>query len=146
MVVMVYVGCHSTLAVTCLVLGMGLNCIAAGHFVSAVDLAPNYAGTLLGVCRGSIVPWIQVIELPVQVTNTFSGGVVGSLAPLATGTILKSLEGEWGAWEAVFWIAAVIYIVGNLVYVLTIQAEPQPWNEIKSETENGKHGEHSNTQ
>jgi len=84
--------------------------------------------------------------LRIQVTNTFSGGVVGSLAPLATGTILKSLKAEWGAWEAVFWIAAVIYTLGNLVYVLTIQAEPQPWNEIKSETENGKQGELTNTQ
>ena len=92
---------------------MGLNAIAAGHFVSAVDLAPNFAGTLLGI------------------TNTVSGGGMGTLAPLVVGAITSNNH-TWAAWQIVFWLAAVVYVVGNCVYVATIRVQPQYWNEVKT--------------
>jgi len=119
MLLMVYSGCNTTVAVCFMVIAMGLNAIAAGHFVSAVDLAPNFAGTLLGV------------------TNTFSGGGMGSITPLVVGAIINNNH-TWAAWQAVFWVTAGVYVVGNCVYVATIQAEPQYWNEVKNKEDNGK--------
>lgn len=113
MVVMGYVGCSPAAAVICMVVGMGLNAIAAGHFVSAVDLAPNFAGTLLGI------------------SNTFSGGGMGSLAPIVVGA-MTSNNHTWAAWQSVFWLAGAIYTVGAIVYAVTVRVEPQPWNEVKS--------------
>ena len=95
--------------------GMFLNAIAAGHFSSAVDLAPNFAGTLLGI------------------TNTFSGGGMSTLSRLVCGAITTNNH-TWAAWRTVFWIASTVYIVGNLVYVLTIRAKPQYWNEVKEDS------------
>jgi len=113
LVVMGYVGCNPTAAVTCMVIGMGLNAIAAGHFVSAVDLAPNFAGTLLGI------------------SNTFSGGGMGSLTPIVVGAITNNNH-TWAAWQSVFWLTAALYVLGNCVYVATIKVEPQHWNEVRS--------------
>ena len=92
------------------------GCIAAGHFSSAFDLAPNFAGTLLGI------------------TNTASGGVMSTIARLVCGAITSN-NNTWEAWRTIFWIASVIYVVGNLVYVATIRAEPQYWNDLKTEKE-----------
>lgn len=114
MVVMVYVGCNTTAVISCMVIGMGLNAVAAGHFVSAVDLAPNFAGTLLGI------------------SNTFSGGGMGTLAPLVVGAITSN-NNTWAAWQSVFWLAAGVYVVCNCVYVATIRVQPQYWNELKTE-------------
>ena len=93
---------------------MFLNAIAAGHFASAVDLSPNFAGTLLGI------------------TNTFSGGGMSALARLVCGTITTN-NNTWAAWQTVFWITGVVYVVCNLAYVFTIRAHPQYWNEVKNE-------------
>ena len=92
---------------------MGLNAIAAGHFVSAVDLAPNFAGTLLGI------------------SNTFSGGGMGSLTPIVVWAITNNNH-TWAAWQSVFWLTAALYVLGNCVYVATIKVEPQHWNEVRS--------------
>ena len=92
---------------------MFFNCIAAGHFVSLVDLAPNYAGTLLGV------------------SNTFSGGCMSAIAPLVAGAITTNNH-TWEAWQSLFWLIGFVFILGNVVYVITIKASPQPWNEVKS--------------
>ena len=32
------------------------------------------------------------------------------------------------AWQIVFGLAASVYFVGNLIYVITIQGHPQKWN------------------
>lgn len=91
---------------------MFFNAIAAGHFVSQVDLSPNFAGTLLGI------------------SNTISGGGMNALAPLVCG-YFTTKNHNWESWQTVFWITAGVYFVTNLFYVLTIRAKPQHWNEIK---------------
>ena len=91
---------------------MFLNAIAAGHFSSAVDLAPNFAGTLLGI------------------TNTFSGGGMSALSRMFCG-VITSNNHTWEAWRTVFWVTGVVYVLGNLVYVMTIRAKPQYWNDVK---------------
>jgi MFS family permease len=76
----------------------------------------NFAGTLLGI------------------TNTASGGGMSTIARLVCGAITSN-NNTWEAWRTIFWIASVIYVVGNLVYVATIRAKPQYWNDLKTEEE-----------
>jgi len=105
-----YSGCSAT-AVTALKIALLFfnGAISSGHFSSVLDLAPDYAGTIFGM------------------TNTASGGGMGSLAPIVAGYILQD-DTAWSSWQALFWTAGVIYFVGNLVYVVLIKTEPQAWN------------------
>jgi len=115
MVLMSYSGCSPTTAAILMVTGMFFNgAISAGHMASAVDLAPNYAGTLFGI------------------TNTISGGFTGVLAPLVIGAITSNNH-TWVAWRTVFWMAGGIYTGGSLIYLVFIQAKPQSWNEPKGD-------------
>jgi len=123
MVTMAYSGCNPTTVAILLVLGMWFNgALSAGHMASHVDLAPNFSGTLFGI------------------SNTVSGGGMGSIAPLVITGILgneKTLE----SWQTVFWLTGAIYCTGAALYFILVQAEPQKWNFVEenaAETETGK--------
>jgi len=103
-------GCNVALAVGVQVLLMFFNgAISAGHFVSYVDMTPNYAGTLFGC------------------SNTLSGGAFGGIVPVVAGHILQG-EPSWSKWYTVLGIAVPIYFVGNMFYVWLVSAKPQAWN------------------
>ena len=104
--------CNTTYAITLMCIGMYFNgAIAAGHFVSHVDLAPNFAGTLFGI------------------SNTFSGGVVGFVVPLVIGALLENgAMNILAKWQVVFCLSSGMYFIGNLGYVLMISGEVQTWN------------------
>ena len=95
---------------------MFLNAIAAGHFVSAVEMAPNFAGTLLGI------------------SNTLAGGGMNALAPIVCGAFTNNNH-TWAAWRTVFWITASVYLAGNMVYVATVRVIPQYWNNPQDNTD-----------
>merc|ERR1712218_85964 len=62
--------CNTTYVVALFCLGMFFNgAFSAGHFSSHLDLAPNFAGTLMGI------------------SNTFAGGVTGFVVPTVIGAI-----------------------------------------------------------
>ena len=104
--------CNTTYAIALMCVGMYFNgAIAAGHFVSHVDLAPNFAGTLFGI------------------SNTFSGGVVGFVVPLVIGALLENeTMNVLTKWQIVFSLSSGIYFLGNLGYVLMISGDVQSWN------------------
>lgn len=104
--------CNTTYVIVLLCIAMFFNgAISAGHFSSHVDLAPNFAGTLFGI------------------SNTFSGGVVGFVVPLVIGGLLETGSMDvFTKWQIVFSLAAGIYFLGNLGYVLMISGEVQSWN------------------
>ena len=99
-----------TMSVLCI--GMFFNgAVSASYFSSSVDLAPNFAGTLMGI------------------TNTFSGGAMGFIVPMVTGAILVgdtlTLVMEW---KIIFLLSAGIWTIGNFIYVVLIQGTAQKWN------------------
>ena len=104
--------CNTTYVIALMCIGMYFNgAIAAGHFVSHVDLAPNFAGTLFGI------------------SNTFSGGVVGFLVPLVIGALLENEAiNILTKWQIVFCLSSGMYFLGNLAYVLMISGDVQSWN------------------
>ncbi|KAJ6642400.1 putative inorganic phosphate cotransporter, partial [Pseudolycoriella hygida] len=79
--------------------------------VNHIDLAPNFAGTLMGVANA--------------VANIFS-----IIAPLIVGLIVTD-ETDPTQWRIIFFIAAGIYFIGNLMFVVFGKTSVQTWNEPK---------------
>ena len=104
--------CNTDYVVALFCLGMFFNgAFSAGHFSSHLDLAPNFAGTLMGI------------------SNTFAGGVAGFVVPTIIGEIREMDSYDTiSKWRIIFGTAAGIYFVGNLCYVLMITGEVQQWN------------------
>lgn len=70
-----YAGCNKNLAIALLSLGVGLNgAIYSGYMNSHLDIAPNFAGTLMGL------------------TNC-AATVPGFLAPMVVGALINGRVG-----------------------------------------------------
>ncbi|KAM8767608.1 sialin [Acanthopagrus schlegelii] len=102
-----YVGCDHILTITFLTLSTSIGGVtAAGIYMNQIDIAPRYAGFLLGF------------------TNTF-GTIPGVLAPIVTGYFTE--DHTLAGWRKVFWLAAGINVGGALVYTLFGSGKIQPW-------------------
>ncbi|XP_012715143.2 sialin [Fundulus heteroclitus] len=102
-----YAGCSHILTVTFLTLSTSVGGIsAAGVYVNQIDIAPRYAGFLLGV------------------TNTF-GTIPGVVAPIVTGYFTE--DHTLAGWRKVFWVAAGINIGGAVIYTMFGSGEIQAW-------------------
>ncbi|XP_071512398.1 sialin-like isoform X2 [Panulirus ornatus] len=113
LMVMCFVNCNTVLAMVVLCMGVGLagsaNC---GFLCSHQDLAPNFAGTLLGF------------------TNTL-GSFAGIIAPIITGRITDGNQ-TLSAWRTIFLITVAFYFVTCTFYIVFISERTQHWNEPKS--------------
>ncbi|XP_058975965.1 putative inorganic phosphate cotransporter [Musca domestica] len=79
-----------------------------GSSLNVIDLSPTHAGLLYSII------------------NTVAS-VVALLSPLAVGFIVTDVHNRY-QWQVVFVIAAGIFIVGNLLYIIFGTAETQSWN------------------
>ncbi|XP_045772829.1 putative inorganic phosphate cotransporter isoform X1 [Maniola jurtina] len=102
---------HVALAVALLTVVVGLN---AGHYTGFmlvhIDMAPNFAGTLMGI------------------TNCFAN-CISIIAPLAAGAMLQD-ETDPHQWRIVFYVSSAIYFSFNLFFVIFGSCETQTWNEV----------------
>ena len=102
-------GCDPYSAVGIVSLAMFFNGgFSSGQYASFLDMAPNYAGTILGI------------------SNTLAS-ITGLITPMVIGYITLD-NNTFDAWRLVFGIAAVVYFVGNLFYVVLVKGEVQDWN------------------
>ncbi|KAM7408379.1 hypothetical protein PAMA_002209 [Pampus argenteus] len=102
-----YIGCNYTLAVTFLTLSSALGGVSASGFnINHLDIAPSYAGILLGI------------------TNTFAT-IPGMVGPVIARALTKQNTIE--EWQIVFYIAAAINLFGATVYTLFGRGTVQPW-------------------
>jgi len=109
LVMIYYAGCNKVLVIALLCATVGINgfnfsSVSCNH----IDIAPRFAGTLMGLTN--------------SVANT-----MGFLAPQIIGKIIDGHE-DLTHWQIVFFIAAGVYAVGNLLYCLMASGEEQPWN------------------
>jgi MFS transporter, ACS family, solute carrier family 17 (sodium-dependent inorganic phosphate cotransporter), other len=89
------------LALLYITLGLGaVATSAAGFLVNHLDIGPRYAGVLMGI------------------TNTI-GTIPGILAPAITGFIVQFT----GSWDLVFYLAAGISAVGEVIWLLFASGE-----------------------
>ena len=101
----------TTYIVVLLCVGQFFNgAVSASLLSSHLDLAPNYAATLLGICN-SLSSFISFI-VPM---------IVGLLLENDT---LEMLE----KWKIIFMLPAVLYILTNFTYVFFISGDIQTWN------------------
>ncbi|KAG0727172.1 putative inorganic phosphate cotransporter [Chionoecetes opilio] len=120
LVLMCFVNCNTKLAMMVLCVAVGLSGSAnCGFLCSHQDMAPNFAGTLLGI------------------TNAV-GSAAGVLAPIITGSITEGNQ-TLSAWRAVFLITVGVYLVTCTFYIVFITDQVQPWNEAKTKTKEEEH-------
>jgi len=104
------------LAVTALVLANSFNAaIGMGGALNPIDLAPQHAGIIMGVC------------------NT-AGSIISIIAPMAVGWVVQS-PGNLFQWRTIFMITAGITLLGNIVYVFLSSTQVQKWNDPENEEE-----------
>ncbi|XP_076684355.1 putative inorganic phosphate cotransporter isoform X2 [Andrena cerasifolii] len=113
---------HTKIAVALLVLAVASNiAIYCGHNVNHMDLSPNFAGTLMGI------------------TNT-AANICSILAPLVTSVIVKD-PSNVSEWRNIFFLSAVIYILGNLMFILFGTSKIQKWNDpVEKKKDTGLNG------
>lgn len=102
-----YIGCDYVLAVTFLTISSSLGGVSASGFnINHLDIAPSYAGILLGI------------------TNTFAT-IPGMVGPVIARDLTKHNTIE--EWQTVFYIAAGINIFGAAFFTLFGRGTVQPW-------------------
>lgn len=105
-----YVTENTTLSVTLLTIAVGLNAgTYVGFMVNHMDLAPNFAGTLMAV-------------------TSFGANIMSIAAPLFVGVVVTDFK-DSSQWRIMFFITSGIYFVGNLFFVVCGKGEVQKWND-----------------
>lgn len=107
-----YVGCSRTLAVT--LMTIGVTCIGgmySGFLSNHIDIAPNFAGTLVAITN--CVATIPGFVVPIFVGKLTHGN--------------QTIE----AWRIIFFATVALYIIEILVYTIFGSGEEQPWNKTK---------------
>ncbi|XP_067641632.1 putative inorganic phosphate cotransporter isoform X2 [Eurosta solidaginis] len=101
---------EADLAIGLLTATVGLStAIYFGYALNHLDLAPNHAGTLIGI------------------VNCLSS-TMGIVAPLVVGFIVTDTSNIY-QWRTVFFLSSAIAFVGNLLFLLFGTAKVQSWNE-----------------
>ncbi|CAH1784347.1 unnamed protein product [Owenia fusiformis] len=115
-------------AVVLLTLGVSISgCQFSGFVVNHVDIAPRYAGILIGI------------------SNSIAA-CTGFIAPYVIGVITK--DQTQGQWQIVFFISAAIYIITGIFYCIFASGEVQEWAKDKTVEDNellpAKHAHNEN--
>jgi len=114
--IVTFMGYDRVATVALFTFGVGMSGGKYSAYLSNhIDIAPNFAGTLLGIanCFATIPGW---------------------LAPLTAASITNG-EQTLEQWHKVFYIASLVYIFGCAFYLIFGSGEIQSWNYAK---ENGK--------
>ncbi|XP_017767230.1 PREDICTED: putative inorganic phosphate cotransporter isoform X2 [Eufriesea mexicana] len=113
-----YAECDRTTVVILFTIGTTLmGTFYPGMKVNALDLSPNYSGTLMALVNGI-------------------GAFTGILTPYIVGVL--TLNESLTEWRLVFWIVFSFFILTNLIFVLYASGEVQYWNDpefIRTERE-----------
>ncbi|KAG8039041.1 hypothetical protein G9C98_003348 [Cotesia typhae] len=103
-----YAGCDGYTVVAMFTIGMTLmGTFYPGMKVNALDLSPNYSGTLMAVVNGV-------------------GAFTGIITPIVVGELTPNNTNA--QWRLVFWIVFIVLVVTNLVFILYASGEVQHWN------------------
>lgn len=125
-----YAGYNKVRVIFMFTLTMGfLGNFFSGAKVNALDLSPNYAGSLMALTNGlaglagvGVLPAIGVLTPDVSVNlNSNHMFVVINFSTIYLQSTLEQ-------WRFVFWITLVVSMVRALVFLVWGSGEIQPWN------------------
>ncbi|XP_016838309.1 putative inorganic phosphate cotransporter [Nasonia vitripennis] len=104
-----YVGCDRTLVVVMFTLGVTLLGSGIPSLkVNALDLSPNYAGTVMAISNGA-------------------AACTGIITPYLTGVLTP--DQTLSQWRVVFWIIFVVLMVSNVFYLIFASGKVADWND-----------------
>jgi len=86
-----------------------MGAVYSGFFTNPQDIAPNFAGTILGL------------------TNSI-GSIPGFVAPHVASEILKSDDSDISKWRIVWIITIVIFSLESIFFIIFADGKPQQWN------------------
>ncbi|XP_065843595.1 sialin-like [Oscarella lobularis] len=103
---------NRTIIIVCLCLSVGIGGMQmSGSSVNHLDIAPRYAGLLMGISNGAgTIPGI------------IAPYVAGAMTPAPSGSHQLQLE-----WRNVFYLAAEIYVFGAIVFLILASGNLQWW-------------------
>nr|BAN20727.1 sodium-dependent phosphate transporter [Riptortus pedestris] len=106
-----FVGRDAVAAMTLLIVTVSLGSfLFSGFNINHLDLAPNFAGVLMGIANG--------LE-----------NITTILAPLSVGWFVTDTTSAED-WRIAFIISAIVSVTGNVVFVLFGSTKIQPWNSV----------------
>lgn len=119
MIIQAIWGINAPLSVTVFTASLFFNgAVTAGYLSNALDIAPNFSGTIFGIA------------------NTLSSG--GGW--LSTKLVAVFTEGNstFPAWKNIFWILVGTYCFGAVFYLIFGTGNLQKFNSVETSEENGK--------
>lgn len=115
MIGVILAGCNGIWSMVFLTLAMGFNgCIYSGFMVTHVDMAPDFAGTLMGM------------------SNAFAT-MAGFLVPKAVGALTLHHQ-TLARWRTAFLIAMTVYFVTGVLFIVFGSATSQKWGVSRAES------------
>jgi ACS family sodium-dependent inorganic phosphate cotransporter len=115
-----YSGCNRMLAVAYFTVAMGfMGTFYCGMKVNALDLSPNFAGTLMAITNGI-------------------GAIAGIITPYLTGALTG--DHTLVQWRSVLWISFSIFVVTSVIYTFFGSGEEQWWNTVETRDTQIEHG------
>ncbi|XP_015113575.1 putative inorganic phosphate cotransporter isoform X2 [Diachasma alloeum] len=104
-----YAGCNKYTVVAMFTVGMALmGTFYPGMKVNALDLCPNYSGSLMAVVNGI-------------------GALTGIITPIIVGELAPDSTND--QWRLVFWIVLGVFLVTNAIFVVYASGDVQFWND-----------------
>lgn len=102
-------GCNRILVIACLCLSIGFAAFVVGSIsINQMDLAPNYAGILVGI------------------SNTIAT-IPGIVAPFLVGALTDNHQTR-DRWNIVFYITSGIGVFGGVIFVMFGSGKREPWS------------------
>ncbi|EDW08404.2 putative inorganic phosphate cotransporter [Drosophila mojavensis] len=99
------------LAIALMAINAGLNAGSGiGNMLTIIDMSPNHSGILMAItnCATNIPPL---------------------LSPLLVGVIVTEPSSRT-QWQIVFALTAIVFFIGNLVYIIWGTTDQQPWDAV----------------
>ncbi|XP_030383144.1 sialin-like [Scaptodrosophila lebanonensis] len=104
-----FIGCRHYEAVAIMSVGIvAMGAMFSGFLSNHIDIAPNFAGTL------------------VALTNT-AATVPGIVVPLFVGFVTKGNQ-NIGAWRIIFGVTIALFVIEFLAFIIFGSGAEQPWN------------------
>ncbi|ERL87404.1 hypothetical protein D910_04799 [Dendroctonus ponderosae] len=102
-------GMDATLSVAVFTISLFFNgAVTAGYLANALDIAPNFSGTIFGLAN---------------TLSSFGGWLSTKIV-----AVLTAEESTFATWKYVFWILVFTYVFGALFYLLFGSGKLQKWN------------------